>query len=426
MNKIIIFLGRSLSFLSQKLNLGNGSTWPGHFALMLNKNFIKQVLKDSKVKIIFITGTNGKTTTSKLIQTILNSNGHKVIANPSGANLLNGIASSLISSRDYLNQKKDVYAIFEIDENAFPIVSNEIEPDFLISLNLFRDQLDRYGEIDAISKKWKKTIEKFSKTTLILNSDDPQISFLGFKNNLKTYYFGLDDKSLERTTVQHGADSILCPNCSERLEFSSYYFSHLGIWSCKNCNFKREKPTLNKFSYYPLTGTYALYDILAAVLLCSRLGLKDSEIIKGLKNFKPAFGRQEELVYRGTKIEILLAKNPISFNESLDTAKKLGCKSLIFALNDRIPDGLDVSWIWDIDFENLLSKDMNIFTFGDRASDMTLRLKYANHFTQQINNFEEGLDKIIENLEDNEKLFILPNYSAMLDIRKILTGKKIL
>ncbi len=426
MNYLIFFLGRLISSLSTTFNLGNGSTWPGHIALKLNKNFIKEIVKSSNLKIIFVIGTNGKTTTSKLIQTVLGENGLNVLTNSSGANLLNGVASSLILNRNLLKENKKNFAILEIDENAFPNISKEIEPDYVIALNLFRDQLDRYGEIDTIIKKWKKTIQNFQKTTLILNADDPQIAYLGYKFDLKKYFFGLEDKSLEKKEIQHGADSVLCPNCSFKLTFSAHYFSHLGKWACDKCKYKRENPDLSKFPYYPLEGTYSIYDTLACVILAKDLGIKDKDIQHALKNFVPAFGRQEEIIYGNQKIKIILSKNPISFNESLDTVKKLGGKNMIFALNDRIPDGLDVSWIWDIDFENILEKDMNIYIFGDRASDMSLRLKYADHFNQIIENLEDGIKKISNGLEKNETLYILPNYSAMLDIRKNITGKKIL
>ncbi len=426
MNNLIFFLGKALSFVSTRLNLGNGSTWPGHIALKLNKKFVQEVLKKNKLKTVFVVGTNGKTTTSKLIETILEKNNIKIMINSSGANLLSGVASSLIINSDFLGNLKKEVAIFEVDENALSVLSEKIEPDYLIALNLFRDQLDRYGEIDSIAKKWKKTIGKYKNTTLILNADDPQIAFLGLKLKLKTYYFGLSEKSLQTKLIQHGADSILCPNCMTKLNFESYYFSHLGIWDCPNCQLKRPKPDMTSFSYYPLSGTYAIYNTLASVVFSKALGLENAQIEKALKEFKPAFGRQEEIIYKNRKVKIFLSKNPISFNESLDTVNKLNGKNLLFALNDQIPDGLDVSWIWDIDFERLLEKDMNISVCGDRKEDLSLRLKYTDCFNHVFTDLELGITKILGNLDDSETLYILANYSAMLEIRKILTGKKIL
>ena len=208
LNSIIIISCKFISLISKKLNLGHGSTWPGHIALKLNPNFINQILSKSKTKVILITGTNGKTTTAKLLQAILEINGKKVILNSSGANLLNGIASTIILNSVLNGNLEADFAIFEIDENTLSQITKTVEPDYIIALNLFRDQLDRYGEIDTIAKKWKEAYAKLTKTQFILNADDPQIAFLG--NNLKTaHYFGLDSKG--NNITQHASDSILCP-----------------------------------------------------------------------------------------------------------------------------------------------------------------------------------------------------------------------
>lgn len=426
MNFLIILIGKLISLFSSVTNLGNGSTWPGHIALKLNKNFVNDYLRNTNTKTILIVGTNGKTTTSKLIRTILKNNGKTFLHNKSGANLLNGVASSIILSSNLLAKLEKDFAIFEIDENALSLIVDKISPDYIVALNLFRDQLDRYGELNTISKKWSKSISKLKQTTLILNSDDPEIAYLGRNTKLKTLYFGLEEETLKNNVLQHGADSILCPNCNNKLTFKSYYFSHLGDWTCKNCKFKRPNPDLSKFSFYPLTGTYSLYDILASVLLTKTLGIKDKDIESALKKFKPAFGRQETINYKGKEIQIFLSKNPISFNESLSTIKNLGGKNLLIILNDKIPDGLDVSWIWDIDFESILERDMNITITGSRKYDMSLRFKYTEQFVHIAKNLEDALNKTVDNLEKNEKLYILPNYSAMLEVRKILTGKEIL
>jgi UDP-N-acetylmuramyl tripeptide synthase len=426
MNQFLILSGKILSQIFRALKLGNGSTWPGHIALSLNQNFIKDIFDKSKTKTIFIVGTNGKTTTSKLVSAILEKNGYSVLHNSSGANLLNGIASSLILQSDMSGNLKKDFAILEIDENVFPLISKQIEPDFLISLNLFRDQLDRYGEIDSISKNWKKTIDKFINTKVILNADDPQISFLGKDSKLDVSYFGLNEEQIQTKNVMHGADSILCPNCHERLEFKCCYFSHLGIWECKNCKYKRPNPTMSSFSFYPLPGKYAMYNILAAVLFAKKIGIKDKDIVSSLKNFKPAFGRQEELEYKKKNVQLFLSKNPTSFNESLSTVAELNGKTILIVLNDKIPDGLDVSWIWDINFESIIIRDMNLIVAGDRKFDMALRLKYSGYFVHIAEDLNDAIEKSIENLEENEKLYILPNYSAMLETRKILTGKEIL
>ena len=432
-NLSIIILGKTLNLLISSLKLGSGSTWPGHIALKFNPNFIRQILashpKGVKLKAVIIAGTNGKTTTGRLISEILRANNKSVLHNEAGANLLNGLASTLIKgislARFNLARLDVDYLIFESDENALPEILKQTNPDYVICLNLFRDQLDRYGEIDSIAKKWQKVFEKLApQTTLILNADDPQIAFLSNKSKAKTLFFGLDEKGKAETV--HGADTIHCPKCSEKLEFETVFFSHLGIWHCPNCKLRRPNLDLSKINYYPLPGTYNKYNSLAASLVAISEGINLESIEKSYTKFTPAFGRQEKITYKGKNVQIFLSKNPTSFNESLQTIKNIGGKSLLVILNDRVPDGLDVSWIWDVNFEEILTKDFNIAVSGDRVYDMALRLKYTEQFTHVEPDPSTALDKMVDSLESEETLYVLPNYSAMLDIRKILTGRKIL
>ena len=426
LNKVIIFFCKLISIFSKSFNLGHGSTWPGHIALKLNPLFINQVLGQSSTEVILVTGTNGKTTTAKLLQTILESDGKKIILNDSGANLLNGITSAIILNSS-LNGNLDAdFAIFEVDENTLPQITAIIEPDFIIALNLFRDQLDRYGEIDTIARKWKEAYAKLTKTELVLNADDPQIAYLG--SGLKNaHYFGLEAKGNDKT--EHSADSILCPKCGKRLTFTSHYFSHLGDWRCPNCELKRPEREMQNDIFLPLTGTYAIYDIQAAALLAKLIGLTKTQINQGLKSFQPAFGRQEIIKIADKNIQLFLSKNPASFNESLRTIAESNARNLLIVLNDRIPDGTDVSWIWDVDFETLIKTGMNLYLAGDRVYDLALRIKYAEIEVASENVFDNLSDAIIQSVHQtnsSQTLYILPTYSAMLEARKILTGKKIL
>lgn len=430
MNSFLILFGKLFSLISRFFNVGSGSTWPGHIALSINKNFIKNILKNSQLKIILIAGTNGKTTTGKLIQTILEKNNKKVFQNTAGANLLNGIASSLIFNSSLAGKIDKDFAIFEIDENTLPLILKEINnPDFIILLNLFRDQLDRYGEVNIVSRKWSGALKNLNKNTaLILNADDPQIAFLGKDSKLTVSYFGINSKN-KTESFQHASDSTYCPNCGHKLIYNSVYFSHLGDWNCNNCGFKHPEKTFILSPIYPLRGTYNEYNTNAAVLLAKKLGYSKEKIISSLKDFKPAFGRQEILNVYGKKIQIFLSKNPTSFNESLKTIVKLSAKNLLLVLNDRIPDGRDVSWIWDVDFDVVKNLHGSISVAGDRVYDMALRLKYENipiEDEQIYTDLEDAVFSCLENTPKSETLYILPTYSAMLEIRKILTGKKIL
>lgn len=442
MNTLLILLGKLISSASRTLNAGSGSTWPGHIALSLNPNFIKQIINKNKhLKVILIAGTNGKTTTGKLIQTILEKNGKKVFQNAAGANLLNGIASSILLRSSILSAINYDYAIFEIDENTLPLILKEIEnPDYVMILNLFRDQLDRYGEINTIANKWKKALRNLNKdTNLILNADDPQIAFLGLSRCVASdphpvwkssaLFFGLDRKTLTDKNIQHASDSTYCPNCGKKLIYNSVYFSHLGDWFCKKCNFKHPEKTFTFSPIYPLPGAYNEYNTNAAVLLTKTIGTKEQNINSALQNFKPAFGRQEILNINGKKVQIFLSKNPTSLNESLKTISRLNAKNLLLILNDRIPDGRDVSWIWDVDFEEIIDQHGFVSVTGDRAYDMALRLKYACipiKDEQIYTDLGKAIRENLNNLKANETLYILPTYSAMLEVRKILTGKSIL
>lgn len=425
-----IWLGKSILGFSKLSKLGAGSTWPGHIAIENNKNFIQELLsKNRNLKMILIAGTNGKTTTSKLIRTILEKAGNKVFQNEEGANLLNGIASSLIRHSDLNGKINYDYGIFEVDENTLPLVLENIKPKTIILLNFFRDQLDRYGEVNIIADKWKNALRGIDPSTkLILNADDPKIAYLGNKL-ANTKYFGVEGES---RSSDHASDSTYCPKCGAKLKYTSITFSHLGGWNCPKCGLRKPKADLNKIKNYPLPGTYNKYNIHAALLTAKALGVPTGKIHDAIKDFKPAFGRQEVIEYKNRKIQIFLSKNPASFNQSLATINVLKAKHLLLVLNDRIPDGRDVSWIWDVDFENNLNHFKSIGVSGDRVWDMALRLKYANHESRITNHEFKIYEKLDEAISEtmkqlnNETLYILPTYSAMLDIRKLITGKKLL
>lgn len=429
MNTLLILIGKFLSFFSNFLNLGSGSTWPGHIALSLNPNFIKQIIKNNKIKIILIAGTNGKTTTGKLIQTILEKNNRKVFQNQAGANLLNGIASSLILNSNLNGKINKEFAIFEIDENTLPLILKEIEnPDYVVLLNLFRDQLDRYGEVNTITKKWSNSLKGINsyKSILILNADDPTIAYLG-EDRKNTHYFGLDDHNLISSSSQYVSDASYCPKCNSKLEYQERYYSHLGNWSCTNCGLKRPELCESAYPKSLLTGTYNKYNLLAALTITKLIGTNEKIINSAIKSFKPAFGRQEILNTNSKKVQIFLSKNPTSLNESLRTIVELKAKNLMIILNDRIPDGRDVSWIWDVDFEDFCCSFTNVIVSGDRTYDIGLRLKYAQFKNYEcISDLSKAITTAIANIPIDETLYILPTYSAMLEIRKILTGKKIL
>lgn len=422
----ITFFGKGISTISKLLGRGNGSTWPGHIALSLQKTFIKTLLADAPTKIILVVGTNGKTTTTKMLATILEENDYKVFENTSGANLLNGIASSLLLNTNRSGKLTADYAIFEVDENNLSLVLQEVTPVAIISLNLFRDQLDRYGELDSIAKKWSDAFTKLPASThLILNADDPLIASVGDNTRSQVTYFGMTDGTKKH--LSHAADTIYCPQCNHKLIFDKITYSHLGIWHCPNCGLKRPMPNVTT-AHFPLDGIYNKYNALAATAAAKSLGLDDKQIATALATVTPAFGRQEKLSYKGKSIQIFLSKNPTGYNESLRTILEMEAKHVLLLLNDRIPDGTDVSWIWDIDLEQYIDRFDHITVSGDRTLDMALRVQYASKDAplHPEENTKIALQHALDKTPSSQTLFILPTYSAMLDMRKIITGRKIL
>ncbi len=447
--RIIFFviLGKCVAFFIRIFSLGTASTWPGEIILRIYANFIRDSAEKTKLPIVLITGTNGKTTTSKLLSFILLQSGKQVVQNPEGANLLNGIASSIIKHADFLGNIPYDAAIFEVDENSFPQAARQMQPSAVILLNLFRDQLDRYGEVRSVANKWKKALRKLpAKTKIFLNGDDPEIYALGQHSNHEVYFFGVSERYKSKKEIPHDVDSVYCPNCGEKLDFSLIAYSHLGDFSCGSCGFRRKDVETfeNTPISYPLAGVYNVYNT-HAVLLCADkvFHIPAHTSIDYIKQVVPAFGRQEAIHYKGRKFFLLLSKNPTGFNQSIRLVKEKFSPddSILLVLNDRIPDGTDVSWIWDVDFEELTAFSKRMFVAGDRAYDMGIRLRYSmgkNYPVVEKDNLveEEGmvissdlneiLAKAIEHTPADNNIIVLPTYSAMLAVRDIIAGRKLL
>lgn len=423
-------IGKSSSFFIQSILKRSASTWPGHLALKTNPNIAKKLItKNPGLKIILIAGTNGKTTTTKLISHILRAQGKRVFTNDAGANLLNGIVSSLINHSDNFGTIKYDCAIFEVDENSLPIITSHITPSSIILLNLFRDQLDRYGEVNAIGEKWANALKKLSKQTkLIINGDDPQLRFLGENTCLHSFYFGIDEKFMEKKGLANDSDFLYCPHCNTLLTFSKISYSHMGHFRCPKCKFEHKPTATFPGLKNPLLGSFNSYNLNAAALLLQKeYGLADKSIQKALQTFAPAFGRQEKIEYKGKRIFLLLSKNPTGFNQSIQAVLSQDKNPhLLLSLNDRIPDGRDVSWIWDVDIEEFKNAS-NITITGDRAYDLGLRIKYADIKKYVIKTkLDTAINEAMDMLPKNKTLYILPTYSSMLEIRKILKGQSIL
>ena len=429
-----VSVAKSVTFIVRSLRLGAASVLPGSIARRIEPRLLQLLSQQVKNGVILIAGTNGKTTTALLLCTILERKGFRITHNSTGANLENGLMTALLESTNLLGTLNTDYAILEVDENIVPKVLTPLQPRIILCLNLFRDQLDRYGEVDTISKRWTKVISTLPPETVVIpNADDPTLSNLGQQLPQRVLFFGLNEPEHYLEAIPHAVDSIYCPRCGHSLDYKGVYLSHLGDFTCPKCGFSKSKPTLesNEWSQI-LVGLYNKYNTLAAATAAIELGVDEATIRDTINNFQAAFGRAEDLVINGKRVRILLSKNPVGTNETIRVVTQSTDKTTLLVLNDRTPDGTDVSWIWDVDTEKLVERGGTLVVSGDRVYDMALRLRYSQKSPESNLNLivEEDLRQAIatalEHTPENETLHILPTYSAMLEVREVLTGRKIL
>ena len=431
-SKITIFITKNL--------LKGGTTFPGRVALKIDNNILSKVSKGYKV--ILITGTNGKTTTTNMIYNIIKSTGNKVITNNTGANLFAGIVTTFIDNYKFFNKNSGSYAVIEVDEANLKYITKYINPEIITVTNLFRDQLDRYGEVYTTLTKILEGLELTNESTLVLNGDESLLGGLDLPNN-KVFY-GFNANLTELKTVEINADAKFCKFCKSPYEYNHITYNHLGDFYCTGCGYKRAElkyavneildlspdsstVILNDLNVtISQSGAYNIYNGLCAYAVTKELGIEDSLIQKSLQNQSSSFGRQETLNIDGKDVRIILVKNPAGYNQALDTlCLNTEAFDAAFLLNDNYADGTDVSWIWDVDFEKLHDLNMNtIFISGIRAYDMAVRLKIAglnkdNFIIEEI--FEALTEKIKSS--DNNKVYVLATYTAMINFRKYLHTK---
>jgi len=432
---LAVSTAKTVTFLVRLFRLGAASVLPGEIARRLQPQLLQLLSFQVKRGVILVAGTNGKTTTSLLLKTMLERQGWRVAHNTAGANLENGLMTALLENTNIVGNLDADFAILEVDENILRRVLQPIQPRIILCLNLFRDQLDRYGEVDTISKRWGEAIATLPKDTVVIaNADDPTLSYMGQQLPQKVRFFGLKEPKQYLDEIPHAVDSIYCPKCGHLLSYAGVYLSHLGDYECPSCGFAKGKLDIDSNQWQQiLIGLYNKYNTLAAVLAAQELGVDESVIQGSISTFQAAFGRAEALEINGKRVLILLSKNPVGMNETIRAVNQAGGKTKLLVLNDRTPDGTDVSWIWDVDTEKLVETGGTLIVSGDRVYDMALRLRYSQ---QELNNsgiqliIEEDLKSAIatalEHTPADETLHILPTYSAMLEVREVLTGRKIL
>lgn len=437
---IISILSAKFTLFLTKTILKGGTTFPGRVALKIDKNILSKISKGYKV--ILVTGTNGKTTTTSMIYNIIKESGHPVITNNTGANLFPGIVTTFVDNFKFGSKVKDNYAVIEVDEANLKYITEYITPEVITVTNLFRDQLDRYGEVYTTLNKILEGIYNVPETTLVLNGDESLLGKLDLKNPV--HFYGFDKSVNDNKTIEINADAKFCKFCKTPYEYNFVTYNHLGDFYCPNCGYKRsdlmyavtdiidinaDKSTV-KFNDLEVSinqsGTYNIYNGLCAYSIAKELGIADSAIKKSLENQSSSFGRQETINIEGKDVKIFLVKNPAGYNQSLDTICLNKEKfAAAFLLNDNYADGQDVSWIWDVDFEKLTETNIDeVYISGLRAYDMAVRLKTAglnpNKFV--IEEQYEALTEAIKN-GNCDKLYILATYTAMINYRKYLHSK---
>lgn len=426
---LTIWIARASKLASRLLGRGAGSALPGLVAERLDSAILTKLAQNLKGTVL-ITGTNGKTSTTHMLVSTLEAAGQSVVTNPSGSNLTRGLIAGLIDRADWLGRVPHQLAVFEVDEAATPAAIQALRPRLVLVLNLFRDQLDRYGELDSIAKALSRSMEQ-SNATVLLNADDPLVVSLGDQLPAeRVRYFGMEAAEQRRLPHDWAADSDRCTVCGEALEYSINFFSHIGHWHCRQGHTRRPQPQLSgrltgdrlelsdgRKLQLALPGLYNAYNALAVASAAQFLEIDPALVIRVLSETKAVFGRAETFQYQGRQLTLLLIKNPTGFNQVIQTFLQQPVGALMIAINDNFADGRDVSWLWDVAFEEL-PPAQPIIASGVRASDLALRLKYADRVAQVEPDLVKAVQQALKGLPAGGSLYILPTYTAMLQLRQ--------
>lgn len=435
-----------------------GTTLPGSAAMIFDRDILRVV--SHNMDIIVVTGTNGKTTTSNMIEQALSSSGLDVLANKSGANLLKGITAEFCANATALGRPKKRYAVIECDEGALKQVVPLIKPKAILVTNLFRDQLDRYGEVTNTLEEIKRGVIKVPESVLCLNADCSLTSSLGDNVPNKIMYYGCDCAFGDQKEPVI-SDAKYCVICGSEYQYNYRTYAHLGSFYCPKCGYKRHRTDTAVVSVDKLTadGTdvtiacrtyddkkgakdeiiskvtvalpaiYNVYNAIGAMCAYTTCGYNTEDLIKSLAVGKSSFGRMERFDLDGVKVQMILVKNPAGCNQALSYLTNIREDfRVIICLNDKTADGHDISWIWDAEYEMLVENPCVkvVYVCGDRATDAGLRLKYAGLRQDKIKVIN-GWDEVVSRMrEDSLPVFVLPNYTSMLALRSVLadaTGK---
>jgi lipid II isoglutaminyl synthase (glutamine-hydrolysing) len=443
-------LARGAGRLSRRSGRGGGTTLPGRMLLRMAPDALARLGARLHDGTSIVSATNGKTTTAGMIAAALAAAGRRPVHNRAGSNMSWGVATALLD-------QEGTEGLFEVDEAWLPRIAAELDPRLIVLGNLFRDQLDRYGELERLADDWAEMVAARSgRSRLVLNADDPLVADLGRDRDLRrregVTYFGLEDPSQALPELQHAHDAKHCRRCGAPYVYERAFVGHLGHYECPNCGADRPRPDVAATAVtldgmrgsevdittpsgplhvrLPLPGLYNVYNALAALAAALDLGVPADPAVAGLEHVEAAFGRVETVQVASTAVSILLIKNPAGANEVLRTLRLEAARDgdagvdVWIALNDRIADGRDVSWIWDADFELLAGSTRRVTCAGTRAPELAVRLKYAGVDPGLISvreGIEASLDEAVAAAPG--RLFALPTYTALLELRTLLADR---
>ena len=440
-NKPAIFAGKLAGKIT-RLRAG-GTALPGLVAERLAPGLLVDFVRTNFPHgLVFVTGTNGKTTTTRLVTKILEDSGHAVLTNKAGSNLPRGILASFLAQSDMNGRVKADMAVLEVDEGYFPQLMVELRPKTVVVTNIFRDQLDRYGEVDAIVKAFVEAFNTYKPDHIIFNTDDPLVYSIARLAKLNPTYFGINSYPVSEKAHDYAPDIIDDPIHHKKLVYSQRYFSHIGKYRSIDGDFERPVPDIsaesisnnNKHKYkvvvknttdritvnFDQMGLYNIYNLLAAISVGSELGVTLADASSSTEAVSEAFGRAEQQNMHGKTVTTLLIKNPTGFNQVISNfLTEEPTLPILFIINDKLADGRDISWLWDSNLEELDNKQP-IVVSGSRAFDMALRLKYAGvSNVEVVSNLDTALATFTQQVESGGG-YIVPTYTALLELQKYL------
>ncbi len=449
-----VWAGKTTLSLSRTLGHG-GSSLPGMVALRIQPAILSRLAAGLGRGTVLITGTNGKTTTSRLLAAILQDAGLRLVHNRSGANLLTGLTSAFLESSSRGQVRADI-ALLEVDEAAVPEAIRELRPSGVVVTNFFRDQLDRFGELDTTVALVGRGLDSMQGRGFVaLNSDDPLVASLGRERGGHVLYYGVEDPACGSLVMTQTREQRQCLVCGRPLGYDVFYYAHLGRYRCPGGDFDRPAPSFRAGTVrlegvrgscfrlsspdrpdvdvtVPVPGLYNVYNGLAALTAALELGVSPLRAAASIQRAAASFGRMERIEIDGRDVLLALVKNPAGFNQVLETilvAPRGPGHRFLMALNDKWADGTDVSWIWDVDFEILAQPSSNlgaVVTSGTRAYDMALRLKYAGvpeTLVEVVPDLGQALGQAVAATPPGETLFVTPTYTAMLELRDIISRR---